>query len=179
MYCIKASSVDYPGILELQNKNFVSNLTVSEKKDGFLSVKFRKEAFEIMNTETGIIVCKDNENIYGYLCTSSPEFNKDFALPATMIALYPQLKYKGKSLDNYHSVVAGPWCIDNKYRGKGIFNNMWDALTHVLKNNIELITTFISINNPRSLYAAKKVGMEEITSFEFKENKFWLLAKLN
>lgn len=178
MYFQKALSADYPGILELQNKNFINNLTESEKKDGFLSVEFTKEQFEIMNDQAGIVVCKDQGIIYGYLCASTPEFNRSFELPAAMIALYPRLSYQEKSLDQYRSIVAGPWCIERNSRGKGIFMNMWDALNKILTNDIELLTTFVSAHNLRSLYAAKKVGMEEIVTFEFRERKFCLLVKI-
>lgn len=177
MHFQKAQDIDLQGILDLQHKNLVDHLTDSEKTEGFLSVEFTKEQFETMNAETGIIVCKNNGIIYGYLCTSSPEFNLSFELPAAMIALYPQFYYKDKTLDQYRSIVAGPWCIERDSRGKGIFVNMWNALNKILMKDIELITTFVSIHNARSLYAAKKVGMEEITVFEFNKKEFCLLAK--
>ncbi len=179
MFYQKATSADLQGILDLQHKNFIGNLTDAKKKNGFLSVKFTREQFEIMNNETGIVVCKKENVVYGYLCTSSPEFNKSFELPAAMIALYPQLRFKQRYLDEYYSLVAGPWCIEQNSRGKGIFINMWNALSKILPKNIELITTFISAHNTRSLSAAKKTGMEEVTAFEFKEKEFCLLAKIN
>jgi len=168
--------VDYSGILHLQNKNQINNLTAEEKKNGFLSVEFSKEQFIMMNESTGIIVCEDKGIICGYLCTSLPEFNKAFPLPAAMIALYPQLNYKGKKLNSYRSVAAGPWCIERSYHGKGIFVSMWNAMNKILSSDVELIVTFISINNPRSFYAAKKVGMEEVTKFKFHKDEFWMLA---
>jgi hypothetical protein len=179
MYFQKASSADFQGILSLQQKNFIHNLTDSEKKDGFLSIEFTKEQFETMNNQAGIVVCKNKEIIYGYLCASLPNFNKSFELPAAMIALYPRFSYKEKPLDQYRSIVAGPWCIERNSRGKGIFINMWNFLNEILAKEIELITTFVSIHNLRSLYAAKKVGMEEITTFEFNKKEFCLLAKVN
>ncbi len=54
MFFQKASSEDFQGILDLQHKNFIHNLTDSEKKDGFLSVEFTKEQFETMNNQTGM-----------------------------------------------------------------------------------------------------------------------------
>lgn len=177
MYFQKASDADLQGILDLQRKNFVHNLTDNEKKQGFLSIEFTKDQFKTMNDETGIIVCKNSGTIYGYLCTSSLKFNRSFELPCTMMNLYPQLHYKGKALDKYCSVVAGPWCIEKNLRGKNIFINMWAALGLVLGKNIDLITTFVSIHNLRSYYAAQKVGMEEIATFKVNSNEFFLLAK--
>ncbi len=172
----KATSADIQGILELQRKNLIHNLTDAEKKDGFLSVEFTQQQFETMNNQSGIIVGKENGVIYGYLCTSTLEFNKLFALPSAMIALYPALTYKEKSLDQYHSVIVGPWCIERESRGKKIFVNMWNALHKIIINDIELLTTFISVDNVRSLAAAKKVGMEEVATFRFNNHEFSLLA---
>lgn len=174
----KASNTDFQGILDLQRKNFIANLTDSEKKDGFLSVEFTKEQFETMNNQTGIVVCKNNDIIYGYLCASSLEFNQSFELPSAMIALYPELKYKDRPLNQYRSIVAGPWCIERDSRGKNIFINMWRVLNEIVVKDIELIITFISIDNLRSLQAAKKIGMEEIATFKFKSNEFCILARM-
>lgn len=173
----KATDSDYQGIINLQTKNLIINLTDAEKEDGFLSVEFTKAQFQTMNDTTGIIVCKDKEAICGYLCTSLPEFNKSFSLPTAMIELYPQLTYKKKTMDKYSSAVIGPWCIDHKYRGEGVYIKMWNALNENLPGDIHLLTTFISTKNPRSFNAAKKVGMEEVTKFKFNKHAYWLLAK--
>src|SRR3990167_133803 len=172
----KAEAADYSGILTLQANNQIKNLTAEEKSHGFLSVEFSKEQFIAMNNSTWIIVCKDKGIVCGYLCTSPPEFNKAFPLPAAMIALYPKINYKGKTLDSYHSITAGPWCIERSYHGKGIFVSMWNMLDKILSSDIDLIVTFISIQNTRSFYAAKKVGMEEVTTFKFGEDEFYILA---
>ena len=83
----KAGAADIEGILELQQQNLIRNLSESEKKDGFLSVEFTHEQFVMMNDESGIIVCKDNEIIRGYLCTSTTKFNTAFALPSAMLSM--------------------------------------------------------------------------------------------
>ncbi len=54
---------------------------------------------------------------------------------------------------------------------------MWNALNKILADDIELLVTFISASNSRSLCAAKKIGMEEITVFKFQGNEFHMLAK--
>lgn len=172
----KAIPADIDGILVLQNKNLIQNLSLDEKKDGFLSVAFTHEQFVKMNDEAGIIVCKENESIRGYLCTSTTKFNKAIALPSTIINMYSDVYFKEKSLDQYHSIVAGPWCIARECRGKNIFVNMWNALPDILAPEVELIVTFISIDNLRSLSAAKKVGMEEVSTFTFDGHEFCLLV---
>lgn len=172
----KATDADLQGILELQHENFAGNLTDQERQDGFLSVEFNQAQFKQMNDESAIIVCKDDGQIHGYICTSPLAFNLAFALPAAMIAMFPQCDYNGKPLDQYHSIMAGPWCVEREYRGKNVFIDMWNALGGILPKEVELITTFISADNPRSLHAAKKIQMNEVTIFQHNGKAFILLA---
>ncbi len=173
----KASDTDYQGILALQHKNQLNQLTAVEKENGFLSVEFTEEQFKRMNQESGIVVCKDQHIVCGYLCASSLAFNKAFTIPAAMISQCAQLHYKKQPMDHYRSIIVGPWCVERSHRGTGVFSNLWHALNKILSADIELMITFISTQNPRSLHAAKKVGLEEIATFEFNQQTFYILAK--
>ncbi len=177
MHYQQAGEADYQGILDLQKRNFVDNLSELEKQSGFLSVAFTREQFAIMNQQTGIIVCKDSDNVCGYLCTSLPEFNKSFALTAAMLDLYSKLSFKNQLLASYPSVIVGPWCIAQDHRGLGIFEKMWSCMNNILPKNIDLMTTCISTKNPASFYAAQKVGMKAISTFEFNQKEFYILVR--
>lgn len=172
-----ASEKDYQGILDLQSRNYIGNLSDDEKANGYLSFEFTQKQFETMNNEYGIIVCKEQDKVLGYLCTSSVDFNREYALPAAMIRLYPQIYYHNRTLEQYNSIVAGPWCIEQYSRGKGVFPGLWNALTEILPKEINLVTTFIATNNPNSLYAAKKIGMEVVSQFKYNNNEFSILAR--
>lgn len=94
-----------------------------------------------------------------------------------MLALFPKLSFDCKLLSQYQAAVVGPWCVDKQYRGKGVFEGLWHALDESLPKHINLVATFISTKNPRSLSAAQKVGMAEVTTFDVAKQLFWLLAK--
>jgi hypothetical protein len=175
-YC-QATDNDLQGMLDLQNKNLIQHLTDSQKEDGFLSVAFTREQFKVMNEQTGVMVCKEGDRVCGYMCASSLEFNQAFPLVATMIETFPALTYKGKPLDQYSSVIIGPWCIATDCRGRGVFVNLWLALNKLLMHKADLVIAFISVHNLRSYHAAKKVGMCEISTFQFNESDFFLLIK--
>lgn len=176
MEYLQATDNDLQGILDLQQKNLIQHLTDAEKADGFLSVAFTEAQFKTMNDQTGIIVCKAGDQVCGYLCASSLEFNKAFPLVAAMMETFPKLSYKEKTLDQYPAIIIGPWCIASESRGKGVFANMWLALNKMRCTN-ELMVTFIATQNLRSYHAAKKVGMEAISTFQFKGNDFFVLVR--
>lgn len=95
----KAIASDYKHIVELQNKNLISVLNKSEQANGFLSGSFTVEQFKAMNDDLCIIVCITDDTIGGFLCVSTPEFNKSFSLPSAMINCYPHLFYQKKTVN--------------------------------------------------------------------------------
>lgn len=173
----KASEKDYQGILDLQDKYLITNLNDEEKKNGFLSVKFSKKQFEIMNTDSLVVVCEDKDIIIGYLCASTADFNKDYTLPSTMIDQFPFITYQGKSLENYNCLIFGPVCIELDYRGKGVYAELMKTLIELLPKNIDVLVTFISAKNKRSLISTKKLAIEKLGDFTHMNQDYVLVAK--
>lgn len=92
---------------------------------------------------------------------------------------FSQITYKDKNISEYDCFIAGPTCIDKKYRGQGIFPQLVAAVFDFLKkmsNPPRLRISFASESNLRSLNALKKVGCEIIGEFEFDTNKFMIIC---
>ncbi|EOV8086849.1 N-acetyltransferase [Providencia huaxiensis] len=66
----------------------------------------------------------------------------------------------------------GPVCIDNDYRGKNILKNLFDEISSY---NQGKPVAFINADNLRSLFAHKKIGMSNITDFEFDGTTYHLM----
>ena len=52
----RARPEDYPAILDLQNANFVANLSDAERKEGFLSAQFSAEQTAQIAEDMGTMV---------------------------------------------------------------------------------------------------------------------------
>lgn len=171
---------DFKQIVALQNKNLISVLTQSEQSDGFLSAAFSEEQFRSMDNDLCVVICTDLENICGYVCASSVEYNKNIPLVAAMLNHFPNITYQEKSLAVYNSFIYGPVCIDKEYRGKNILSALINKMLELLlqKNpQLELLTVLISSENQRSINAHKKLGMEKVGQFEFAGKIFWILVR--
>jgi L-amino acid N-acyltransferase YncA len=60
----------------------------------------------------------------------------------------------------------GQICIDKNYRGKGVFNNLYQHHKKIYQTKFDLLITEISTHNPRSQKAHEKVGFKTIHNYK-------------
>ncbi|WP_295388541.1 GNAT family protein [uncultured Thiodictyon sp.] len=170
---------DFQKIFDLQNRNLVTSLSESDLKDGFLSASPALGELQSMNDNICIMTCFSGMDLCGYHVATTPEFNKNSALLAAMMRQFSQIAYKGKNISEYDCFIAGPTCIEKRYRGQGIYPRLIAALFDFLGNTLNparLRISFASKSNPRSLNAQKKIGCEIIGEFQFNANEFFILC---
>lgn len=174
----KAVADDYPKIVELQNLNLASVLSAeAAKSDGFLSASFAAEQFAAMNKDLAVVVCLEQERLLGFLCASTVEFAKKYALPAAMIKRYESCFYAGIAVSAYNSCVCGPVCIEKSKRGLGLLAKLYQSLFECLPDKYDLAAVLIALNNDRSCIAHQKLGFETVDRFPFNETEFQTLVK--
>jgi hypothetical protein len=202
--CRKATNQDMPGVVALQDANLVSNLSATEQKDGFLSGAFTAGQFSEMNDDVGVFVAVESnnvggkavdvvvrgeaadnvgddragDNIVGFICIGSVEFNTGYPLPAAMIESFSGLYFSQRRLDSYVCVIAGPVCIAKEKRGTRLFETMYNQVASILPSRVQVITTLVSKSNPRSLRAHEKVGMTVVGNFLYQGCDFVIMARL-
>lgn len=177
----RPTSSDFEKIVNLQNRNIASSLNQSEKKDGFLSAQFSTQQFQDMDNDLCVIVCEDGESLIAYTCASTLEFNKSIPIVAAMLSHFSKITYRNQPLSNYHSFIYGPVCIDKPFRGKGVLLALSNHLLQFMQlehPQLSLLTTFIAIENKRSINAHEKLGMENIGQFEFKGAQYCILGRV-
>ena len=170
---------DFQKIFDLQNNNLVTSLSESDLKDGFLSASFTLDELQSMNDSICIMTCYSGMDLCGYQVATTLEFNKSSPLLTAMIQQFSQITYKGKNISEYDCFIAGPTCIDKKYRGQGIFPQLIAAVFYFInhmQNPPRLRISFASESNLRYLNALNKVGCEIIGEFEFNANKFMIIC---
>ena len=60
----------------------------------------------------------------------------------------------------------GQVCVDKAYRGKGVFDMLYQHHKQVLKDRFDFVVTEISTNNLRSVRAHEKVGFKNIHTYK-------------
>ncbi len=173
----RATLQDLSAILDLQEANFVGNLSIEDRQSGFLSARFTRSQLAEMADDIGIMVADNGQQVLGFLCASQRDFNRQFPLLAVMLQQCDRIQYRGKPLSSHNSFIYGPVCIDRSQRGRGLLRGLYEALRQEVAGKYRVGVTFIAKENPHSLRAhVDGLGMAEVGKFEFGGRGYNILA---
>ena len=169
---------DIESILKLHFKYQVDSIAQEDKNDGFVTTPFTKEQLtNLISQEQGLFIALENDEVVGYVMSASWEFWSIWPMFAYMIKDLDSLEYLEQKLSVKNSYQYGPVCIDKKYRGTGLLEELFDFARVEMAKKYPILVTFINKINPRS-YAAhtKKLGLTLIKEFEFNNNSYYELV---
>lgn len=173
----RAKPKDFSAILKLQSANYVGNLSVEEREEGFLSAEFTPEQVAEMARDLGIIVASDSKSVVGYLCGFRCDFNHGSPVIAKMLEAFDHVPYESKPLSSYKTFIYGPVCIDRSHRRRGLLRGLYQALKKEVAGQFDVGVAFVARNNPHSLRAhVAGLGMVDVGEFKVKDNKYVILA---
>ena len=173
----RAQPQDFSAILKLQSDNYIDNLPVEERKEGFLSAEFTPDQVAEMAGDIGIIVASESESVLGYLCGFRCDFNHQSPVITKMLEAFDRVHFQGKPLASYKTFIYGPVCVDRAHRGHSLLRGLYEALKKEAARQFEVGVAFVARNNPHSLRAhVAGLGMAEIGEFEVKDNVYVILA---
>ena len=154
----------------LNQQNLKHNISAEEQvQEGFVSWHYSLELLEKMHRLAPSIIVKDGENVVGYALVTLKEacsFHKDLEM---MLAKLEPVKYNGRSLMLYDFYLMGQVCVHKDYRGKGVFDLLYQQHKNMYSKDYELLITEIAASNTRSIRAHEKVGFKMI--YTYHDNK--------
>jgi hypothetical protein len=173
----RVGASDYAGILDLQSRCFIDNLSALEREDGFVSAEFSLGQFEAMASDLGVVVARDGERVLGYACASRIDFLPRPPILDAMSLCLEGMMFQGKVLMKASTFVYGPVCIDREARGTGLLRRMFSVLKAELAGRFEFGVAFVAADNHRSLGAhVEGLGMTRVGTFEHGGNLYHALA---
>lgn len=173
----RATRQDFPAILEIQSANFIGNLSLEERGQGFLSAEFSKGQIAAMVNDIGIIVASDSQSVLGYLCGFRCDFDHQSPVIAKMLEAFDRVCYEGRPLGSYKTFIYGPVCISRPHRGRGLLQGLYEALKREVVGQFNVGVAFVARNNPHSLHVhVAGLGMAEVGEFEVNRNVYAILA---
>ena len=173
-----ATDNDIAQILTLQEKYLYRNLSEIERKNGFVTTPFTTAQLVEIIKQTGLFVAeKEREEIIAYAFGGSWKYFEQWEIFKFMVSRFPQLSFRGNQITTTNSFQYGPVCIDQKYRGKGVLNQIFEEMRIELLKKYPISITFINkINIVSEIAHTKKLGWEIIDRFEFNNNHYIGLA---
>jgi len=175
----QADAGDAAGILKLQARNLVTNLSDEQKKNGFVTTPFTREQLHALIRGDGLFVIDTDGAINGYAAAAGWDYFKGRPMFGLMIELFQRIDYKGMRITRGNSFQYGPICVDGSLRGTEAFPELFAEMKRTMSKKYEIGTTFINKVNGRS-YAAhtKKARLDVINEFDFNGNRYYGLAFL-
>lgn len=156
---------DLQKILALQEANLKGNLSEEEKKaQGFLTLQHSLEVLEAMHGLEPSIIALDGDTLAGYALVMPVETRSLVPELAELFDHFAAMTLNGKPINHYRYYVMGQVCVAAAYRGKGIFDGLYQTHREMLGNRYDFVITEISTSNQRSIKAHARVGFTTILS---------------
>lgn len=160
------NEADINALLELQSDNLKQNLDAPTiESQGFVSFVYTPDIIKGMMADEPQIVAKEGNLIVGYALTTTLSFGQSIALMRPLIQKSRELTFKDTPLSMLNYYIMGQVCVRQGYRGKGIFDDLYQGHKKYLSSKYDCIITEIATENKRSLAAHRRVGFETIYQY--------------
>jgi len=167
-----STTKDLEEILELQQRNLPDKLTIEVmEREGFLTVSHTLPLLQMMNDVCPHIVARAENRVIGYALCMHPDFKNEIPILLSMFEKIETL------LGDKSYMVMGQICVDEDFRGMGVFRNLYRSMKEALHDSYELIVTEVDGRNTRSLDAHLAVGFNVIQKYQ-SDGRDWYLIVL-
>ena len=154
-------------IQKLNQRNLKQSLSeVEMAEQGFVSWFYSLELLKKMHQlAPSIIVKEERDEVVGYALVTLKEASSFHPDLQTMITNLQNISFLNKPLMGYEFYIMGQVCIHKSYRGKGVFNLLYQQHKKSYSEAYNLLVTEISTSNKRSIRAHEKLGFKNIHTY--------------
>jgi ribosomal protein S18 acetylase RimI-like enzyme len=172
-----ATRDDFSAILALHAANHISNMSESEKKDGFLTLPIEISHLEQLQSEGSLFVARgENGDLAGYVLSGTWDFYRQWPMFSIQTQRFP-VRFESGELNLENSFQYGPVCVSPNYRGMGVLNALFEAVRTHFSLRYKFGGTFISRLNHRSLEAhTRKLRFKIVDEWSVNNNNYVTLA---
>ena len=176
---IVTSDDELEQILRLQKRNLIGNIDMAEiQSQGFVTVDHSPEVLLQMHQLAPSVIIKDDNKVVAYALVMLRECRDLVPSLQPMFVNLDQLEWKGKPLNDYKFYVMGQVCVDKDYRGKGLFDLLYQKHKEIYRDEYDFVITEVSTRNHRSIRAHERVGFETINIYRDELDE-WAVVILN
>lgn len=163
-YTTVSSDAEVEQILALQALNHRHSVDpATAASDGFTTVRHDPEVLRAMNREFPSAIAKSGDTLAGYCLMMAQSFRNRVPILQPMFAMLEGLSWRGEAMANHPRwFVMGQVCVAREFRGRGVFDGMYQELRRAYADRFDFVVTEISQRNGRSLRAHQRVGFETL-----------------
>ncbi len=160
------TDADLNGILTLQAANQKATLYPDYQRDqGFVTLTHTLAMLRQMHEAAPQIIAKDGDHVVGYALTLLPSIKDVVPALLPLFDQFDRVMYRGQPINHYPYYVMGQICVDEGYRGQGLFDGLYAGHRQQFSNRFNLLVTDIATRNTRSRRAHQRVGFQETEEF--------------
>jgi hypothetical protein len=176
-----ATDHDVGGIVDLESRYFVDNLDASARAKGFISILHSPHWFAAAVDFGGMHVAATADgDIAGFIAVTDPPDSNAPDLPPivrAMLDLADTVEVNGKPIAAQRWALRGPVCIDEAFRGCGIYGAFNATTGKFYRDRYDVGVVFVAADNPRSLHTTTtKLGARSLAEFEVDSARYHFLA---
>jgi hypothetical protein len=176
-----ATDHDVGGIVDLESRYYVDNLDAAARAKGFISILHSPQWFAAAIDSSGLHVAATADgDIAGFIAVTDPPDRNAPDLPPivqAMLDLADTIEVNGKPIAAQRWALRGPVCIDEAFRGCGIYGAFNAATGKFYRDRYDVGVVFVAADNPRSLHTTTtKLGARSLAEFEVDSARYHFLA---
>ncbi len=157
---------DLEQIIALQRLNHRDYLNAEERQsNGFVTLMHDMNQLQSMMESAPQVVARSGDKIIGFALVLLKDHSNMFPILQPMFDLFDETEYLGRILGRTDYYVMGQVCIAENYRGKGIFQRLYQEHRRLLSSAFEHCLTEASIHNKPSIRAHEKIGFQTIKEY--------------
>jgi GNAT superfamily N-acetyltransferase len=164
-------------IAALSRDNLVSNITKeTQQQEGFVSWPYTLEVLQRLHDLIPSVIVKEGDLVAGYALVLTREAAGIYPPLADALAHFEKIHYKGRALSDFRMYVMGQICVHPDYRGKGVFQLLYQFHRQQFSPAYDLLVTEISTRNVRSLRAHLKTGFTVVDTVYDEEGEWQVVV---
>lgn len=164
-------------IADLSRANLSANITaITKESEGFVTWPYPLEVLQRLHALTPSVIVKDEDVVAGYALVLTSEAVTIYPPLSAVMAHFAEIHYKGRPLPDFRLYVMGQVCVHPAYRGKGVFQRLYEFHRQQFSPSYEILVTEISTSNPRSLKAHLKIGFVIVDTYRDEEDEWHVVV---
>lgn len=153
-------------VLHLQKKYHKDQLNISDRnKNGYVTVVHTFELLDSMKSILPQIIALHEETVVGYALSMSKEMSDWIPVLQPMFKIFEEVSINDVSLKSLNYYVMGQICIDEKFRGKGIFRSLYNQHKRYFSDRFDYCITEVAVRNIKSMMAHESIGFKTVHTY--------------
>jgi ribosomal protein S18 acetylase RimI-like enzyme len=173
---LKPHQID--SLLDLQRRNLREYLDAQTiESQGYVSFHYTPDILQKKMSGAPQIIAREGDTVVAYALSTIPEISKTIDAFVPLLEKFKTIAYHGKMLTDWRYYIVGQVCVDEKWRGKGVFDALYAEHKRLFQPDYDFVVTVIDSDNTRSLAAHWRIGFKTIhTYFDDYHGKEWQLV---